>query len=239
YGILSSRGFVPEMFDDHTLLHPWVADHPDAYRATWLLVGLTQLLLLPVPHAVARSVSTVGATAGHGATPSPAGRLASWAAPFAYIAIGLGLAGAAVFYATNNSLAFAYVDAPDEAARQQVLVVSTAFADVAKEFRLFGQAALAVWLVAVGWVMLTVGRVWSGRLVAAGGVLTGLVVGHKLWFPDSPLEEFWALGLALTYLLIGRHLLGVGLVATVAGQASADRAIGSVGGHESAPGPAA
>lgn len=202
YGILAGQGFTPEMFDDHTLLHPWVAEHPDAYRATWLLVGLTQLLLLPVPYAViTSSLDDRGSSGGSART------LATWAAPFAYVAIGLGLASAAVFYATNNSLAFAYVDGADDSARQQVLVVSTAFADVAKEFRLFGQAALAVWLIAVGRVITGVGRVLAGRAVVVGGGLTAAVICHKLWVPESPLEEFWALGLAAMYLLIGLHLV--------------------------------
>jgi hypothetical protein len=32
FGILGTTGFTPDMFDDHTLLHPWVAENARLYQ---------------------------------------------------------------------------------------------------------------------------------------------------------------------------------------------------------------
>jgi hypothetical protein len=188
FGFLGARGFTPDMFDDNALLHRWVADNTAAYRAVWLLVVATQVCLLPAPYSTTRLT---------GAGP----RSKAWvgvAAVFGTVGMALAVISPIIFLATSGPLAEAFVAAPSPVEQEQVLVTTVALAELAKFLRLVAEVLLAVWLVVSGLQFGAQFR-FAGRLVGLIGWLTAAVALHKIWYPQSPFEDFWGLALAVAY----------------------------------------
>ena len=137
FGVLTQFGFTPDMFDDHTLLHPWVSKHPRFYQITWLFYFLTQLCLLPVPTALANYFKIDGNE--RTVALIQLGRL------FSTVAITLAMLSAILFYASSPITAQAYTRLAEFPESQNlVLTISGLITDIAKEIRLFSEILLGI-----------------------------------------------------------------------------------------------
>lgn len=199
FGILPRFGFVTEMFDDHTLLHPWVSEYPRLYQISWLFYFLTQLFLLPVPIALANFFNT--------ASNEQASALAKLSPLFGLVAIPLAMLSAILFYASSPHTAQAYTDLagmPDNQAL--VLTISGLMTDTAKEIRLFSEIILAVWLISTGYLFRIVRNTQGVSWLCYGiGAWTLFVVTYKFFNPYAPLEDALGIFLGLSYIGIGIH----------------------------------
>lgn len=199
-GVMSGFGFTQEMFDDRTLLLPWVADHASLYRGLWLLYFASQVFLLPVPLALYALVRRDD------------GRRSGIAAPCAVAgvaAVTMAMVGLVVIYATFAPVAHAFVETSSSSPeRAGVLLLGDLFADVGKEIRLFSELLLGVWLGGTGAALLRGTR--SGAIgwamLSIGGCTLGVAV-LKILDPLNPLEEYLGLLLAGVYVVIGVRLL--------------------------------
>ena len=199
FGVLPQLGFVTEMFDDHTLLHPWVAQYPRLYQISWLLYFLTQLCLLPVPIALANFFNI-----------DQNEKSSAWVklSPlFGMVAIPLAMLSAILFYATSPLTAQAYTDLatmPDNQAL--ILTLSGVLTDTAKEIRLFSEIILAVWLISTGYLFQSVRNSQGASWLCYGiGFWTLFVISYKFYNPYAPLEDALGIFLGVSYIGIGIH----------------------------------
>ena len=199
FGVLPRYGFATEMFDDHTLLHPWVAIHPRKYQISWLLYFFTQLCLLPVPIALASFFNK------HSDEPSPA--LVKLSPLFGIVAIPFAMLSAILFYASSPLTAQAYVEVAGSATSQAtILTISGILTDMAKQIRLFSEIILGIWLISTGYLFRSVRNIqWLSWLGYGIGIWTLFVVVFKFFNPYAPLEDALGIFLGLSYLAIGIH----------------------------------
>ncbi|MEM8862717.1 MAG: hypothetical protein AAGD96_30780 [Chloroflexota bacterium] len=199
FGVLPQYGFITDMFDDHTLLHPWVAEYPRLYQVSWILYFFTQLCLLPVPIALANFFST--------AEDDSAKALVKLSPLFGMVAIPLAMLSSILFYATSPITAQAYVEMASSGETQSViLTISGLMTDTAKEIRLFSEIGLAIWLVSTGYLFYTVRNMQGISWVSFGiGLWTLFVVVVKFFNPYAPLEDALGILLGLAYTIIGIH----------------------------------
>ncbi len=188
------------MFDDHTLLHPWVAEHTRLYQISWLFYFLTQLFLLPVPLTLAHYF-------GGGDEKQIA--LAKLSKLLGTASVTIAIISPVIFYAITPITAEAYVEFSGQVEAQSLtIIISELLTDIPKEIRLFSEVILGIWLTIVGYLFLDANRSRVvGWLVLAMGVWTLFVVILKIFNPFTPLEDFLGLLLAISYLFIGVHLL--------------------------------
>ena len=199
-GVMSGFGFTQEMFDDRTLLLPWVADHVGLYRGLWLLYFASQVFLLPVPLALYALVRRDDGRGDGIAAPCAVAGVA---------AVVMAIVGLVVIYATFAPIARAFVEtsssSPDQA---NVLLLGDLFADVGKEVRLFSELLLGVWLGGTGAALLRGKRSdAAGWAILIIGGCTLCVAVLKILDPLNPLEDFLGLLLAGGYVVIGVRLL--------------------------------
>lgn len=199
FGFLPRYGFVPEMFDDHTLLHPWVSSYPRMYQISWLFYFFTQLCLLPVPIALANFFSTN--------KDDQSRALIKVSTLFGIVAIPFAMLSSILFYATSPLTAEAYMSvagAPDS--QTLILTLSGILTDVAKEIRLFSEIILGIWLVSTGYLFRTVRNMQGLSWLSYGiGFWTLFVVTFKFFNPYAPLEDALGIFLGLSYAVIGIH----------------------------------
>ena len=199
FGVLPQFGFSTDMFDDHTLLHPWVYEHARLYQIAWLFYFLTQLFLLPVPISLAnyfgvdKSERTLA--------------LIKFGRVFCIVAITLAMLSAILFYASSPITARAYTglySMPESQAL--VLTISGLVTDIAKETRLFSEILLGIWLVSIGYLFSAARNASSLSWLSYGiGFWTLFVVIFKFFNPYAPLEDALGIFLGAAYLIIGIH----------------------------------
>jgi len=199
FGVLPRYGFVTEMFDDHALLHPWVAEYPRMYQVSWILYFLTQLCLLPVPIALANFFNT-----------SKNQESSAWiklSPLFGVVAIPLAMLSSILFYASSPLTAQAYVEMASSIDNQtMVLTLSGILTDIAKEIRLFSEIVLGVWLVSTGYLFYSIREMKGVGWLSFGiGFWTLFVVVFKFFNPYAPLEDALGIFLGLAYTVIGIH----------------------------------
>ncbi|WP_424094974.1 DUF4386 family protein [Moorena producens] len=199
FGFLGSMGFKVGLFDDHTLLHPWVAAHKQFYRISWILFFLTQLFLIPVPYVLAHYFKT-----GNHKLQA----LAEFSKTFGTAAITIAVLCPVIFYASSPITAQAYLAAESTQAQELVLVMSSLMTDIPKEIRLFSEVILGIWLLLTGFLFhRSIRAKGLGWITFAIGFWTLAIVSVKIFEPGNPLEDFLGLVLAVNYVLIGMHLL--------------------------------
>lgn len=197
FGILPRYGFVTEMFDDHTLLHPWVSRHARMYQISWILYFLTQLCLLPVPIALANFFNT--------SKNEQSLALVKVSALFGVVAIPLAMLSSILFYASSPLTAQAYIDMAGSAESQAViLTISGILTDMAKEIRLFSEIILGIWLICTGYLFREVRNIQRLSWLCYGiGLWTLFVVSYKFFNPYAPLEDALGIFLGLSYAAVG------------------------------------
>lgn len=198
--ILRMIGFNPNMFDDHTRLHPWVVEQTKMYKLSWIFYFLTQLFLIPLPQVLVNYFKN-GSEEQKG--------LAQLSNTFGTAGITLAVLCPVIFYATSSTTAQAYVSASGSLQNQGLLlVISTLMTDIPKEIRLFSEVFLSIWLIITGYLFLNSGRSKRvGWLTLVIGCWAFFVVTVKIFNPANPLEDSLGLPLALSYLVMGLHLL--------------------------------
>lgn len=202
FGILGAIGFDPVMFDDHTLLHPWVVQNARLYQLSWLFYYLTQFFLLPVPLVLAHYLK------GNNDRQTA---LAQLSKTIGTASITIAILSPVIFYTISPITAKAYVAASNSAEAQAlVLVMSDLMTDIPKEIRLFSEVILGAWLLICGYLFWDTNRSKSvGWLVMIVGGWTLAVVILKIFNPLTPLEDFLGLLLTFTYIPVGVHLLRI------------------------------
>ena len=199
FGVLPQFGFTTEMFDDHTLLHPWVSKYPRMYQISWLLYFFTQLCLLPVPIALANFFRSNNNDQSHA--------LVKLSPLFGMVAIPLAMLSSILFYASSPLTAQAYVDMAGSVDNQAViLTISGILTDMAKEIRLFSEIILGIWLISTGYLFYAVRNIPRiGWLCIGIGLWTLFVVIFKFFNPYAPLEDALGIFLGLSYTAVGIH----------------------------------
>lgn len=200
FGFLLMIGFDLAMFDDHTLLHPWVAENTQVYQISWLLYLFTQLCLLPVPLALANYLC---------GDDDKQMAFAQLSQTLGIAAITIAIVSPAILYAAAPLTGAAYVNASGSViAQSQVLLVSELVASTSKHIRLFSEILLGGWLLIVGTLFLNANRGKAiGWLTAVVGCWTLITVTIKIFDPLTPLEDSLGIVLALVYIPLGMHLL--------------------------------
>jgi|GEM_PF-2793070 len=199
YVFLGALGFKPVMFDDHTLLHPWVAEHIRLYQLSWIFYFLTQLFLIPVPYVLAHYFQK-----GNGKLKA----LAKLSATFGTTAIAITVLCPIIFYAASPITAQAYVATDAAQSQELVLAMSALMTDIPKEIRLFSEVFLGIWLMLAGFLFRRSTRVQGvGWLTFVTGFWTVSIVSIKIFDPSNPLEDFLGIVLSVNYTVIGLHLL--------------------------------
>ncbi len=202
YVFLGALGFKPVMFDDHSLLHLWVADRTRLYQLTWILYFLIQLFLIPVPLVL----SHYFLQSGNGKLRS----LAELSRTFGTTAIAIAILCPIIFYTASPITAQAYMTFDSAQSQELVLVMSSLMTDIPKEIRLFSEVLLGIWLILTGFLFRHSTRARGiGWLTFAIGFWTLSIASVKIFDPANPLEDFLGLVLAVNYVAIGMHLLRV------------------------------
>jgi hypothetical protein len=193
FAVLGPAGLTFDMFDDATLLLPWVADHSGAYRGMWMLYFISQACLLPVVWMSHRWVETVlGSNVIR----------AQVASAFGVLSVALAMVGLIVIYATAPGLAKAYVST--DGPRATVLLMHDLAADTGKELRLFSELLLGLWFLMTAWAINSKGVLGIVRwLLAVIGVFTFVVATVKIIDPLSPVEDTLAFVIAVALIAFG------------------------------------
>ncbi len=187
------------MLDQRAVLLPWVAQHTAIYGGLWILYFLSQMLLLPVPHALTQAIAL---------DDQRGAALVRVCARIGYGAILLALVGLCIVYTSSLLIARAYIDEAVGVNAPTIVLLGDLFADIGKEIRLFSEVLLGIWLGTSGIVLLRYKQFRiESWIVCAVSAYTLVVALVKIANPLNPLEDTLGLFLAVSYVVIGIVLL--------------------------------
>ncbi len=190
--ILPLFGFTFEMLDDHVAAINWYveANTSGVFQGLMVCYFISQLLLLPVPFALHNIVSKE-----HNSVYS------------FYFAL-IGTVGAIIAMA-GPIFVFANIPELTNTAAKNVVSIDTMvmtgnmFADLTKDFRLFSEILIGIWLIGFGFMIArnTAHRVKS-LIIGVFGIAIFIIPAIKLADPYMHSEDYIGLILAMCFILL-------------------------------------
>lgn len=197
FTVLTGQGLTLTMFDDAAGLLTWLSEHLGAYQGLWVLYFAVQLVLLPVPVLLARTLLRLGAAPGV----TIAGAVIGCAS------IVLAMVGLVGQFALGVSLTPRYAAANDPAVRTALLALHDVAADTGKNLRLFSELMFGIWFAAAGLAWARLSRSRAALVAVAVGGWTILVAAWKIIDPYVGLEDWLAFVIGAGQIAWGCHLV--------------------------------
>lgn len=194
--VLPYFGFEFSMLDDYQATIDWyISDKTSGlFQGLMIFYFISQLVLLPLPIAAHKVLSTQENSV-----------YSSCLAIIGTAAAILAMAGPIVIFANTPEL----VRAASEGVVPSSVIEMTAnmFADLTKDFRLFSELLVGIWLVGLGLIVgLRTGQKIKSYLITLFGAAIFIIPAVKLVNPYDPMEDVIGLVLAISFFVIGSLL---------------------------------
>lgn len=191
--IMPAFGFEFSMLDDYTKKISWYTNNDTAggiFQGLMMLYFISQLVLLPLPFAIHKVLAK-----GHNRVYSTLFAMIGTAGAI------IAMVGPVIIFANTPEL----VRVAQEGLIQSEVIEMNAhmFADLTKDFRLFSELLIGIWLMGVGFLFAKSNKqnllFYSIGLL---GIAILIIPAVKLIYPYNPIEDFIGVLLACAFFLI-------------------------------------
>lgn len=194
--VLPYFGFEFTMLDDYLSTIDWYVNEGTSglFQGLMVLYFISQFVLLPLPFAAHKVLSTEENSV-----------YSSCLAIIGTAAAILAMAGPIVIFANTPELV--RVASEGVVPSSVIEMAANMFADLTKDFRLFSELLVGIWLIGLGLIVgLKTGQKFKSYLIALFGAAIFVIPAIKLVDPYDPMEDVIGLVLAVSFFVIGSLL---------------------------------